>query len=246
MDAVPRPAHAPRPTIRRVLRPAVRKVAQMAQRIIDIIGAHSALGRLDKLERDGFLRRGAGTYGRPTVLVWRPPGRTAYRGGRVFIGSYVSIADGVEIQTGGNHRSDYVSTYPFRIRLGLEGAWEDGNPSSRGDVVIGSDVWIGQGATILSGVTIGDGAVIAARAVVTRDVRPYAIVAGVPARERRRRFEDAEVDALLKIAWWSWPEEMVLANVEYLQGTTVGEFIRRFGHEVSDDLPTPDGRSHVG
>jgi len=129
----------------------------------------------------------------------------------VSIGDYCSIAGGVEILPGGNHNSHWISTYPFRIMFGLDGALEDGLPSSRGPVRIGNDVWIGRDALILSGVSIGDGAVIGAHAVVAKDVRPYAILVGNPAVEAGRRFDDTTVDRLLEIKWWYWPEEDVRA-----------------------------------
>ena len=109
------------------------------------------------------------------------------------------------------------------------GAYADGHPHSKGDIEIGHDVWIGREARVLSGVRVGDGAVIGAYAVVARDVRPYAIVVGNPAREVRRRFTDAQCEALLAIAWWNWPEERILANIDQLNGRDVDAFIRRFG-----------------
>ena len=116
----------------------------------------------------------------------------------------------------GNHRVDWVTTYPLRVMLGMDGAGADGHPASRGDIVVGNDVWIGFGATILSGVTIGDGAVVGARAVVARDVRPYAVVVGNPAREIRRRFDDATVERLLTLRWWEWPLEEIRRRVPLL------------------------------
>lgn len=153
---------------------------------------------------------GRHTYGAFTVRTG--PGER----GRVRIGAYCSIAEQVEFAVGGNHRVDWVSTYPFRVRLGLPGAFTDGHPRPERDIEVGNDVWIGAQALILAGVRIGDGAVIGARAVVTRDVRPYAIVAGVPARELRRRFSDRQVQALLEARWWEWPEETVRSHVDLL------------------------------
>lgn len=127
----------------------------------------------------------------------------------VTIGDYCSISGGVEILPGGNHNPHWISTFPLRWQFKMPGAFEDGLPSSRGPVSIGNDVWIGRAAMILSGVTIADGAVVGARAVVTSDVRPYAVVVGIPAREVRRRFDDATVDRLLRIEWWNWPEQVV-------------------------------------
>src|SRR3989442_11193356 len=134
------------------------------------------------------------TYGRPNV----PWGHIS-KEETVRIGRFCSIAPGVAILVGGEHCIDWVSTYPFMILFerakGLP--WP---ARTKGDVVIGHDVWIGQDALILSGVTIGNGAVIGARSVVTRDVEPYSIVMGVPARHVRFRFDLATIEALQKIA----------------------------------------------
>jgi carbonic anhydrase/acetyltransferase-like protein (isoleucine patch superfamily) len=98
----------------------------------------------------------------------------------------------------------------------LPGAVEDGHPTTRGDIHVGNDVWIGHGATILSGVSIGDGVVVGARAVVSSNVRPYAIVAGNPARELRRRFSDASVEKLRRLKWWDWPDTVVEDAIDLL------------------------------
>ena len=159
---------------------------------------------------------GAHTYGRPRVLAWDDA--TTLR-----IGRYCSIAKGVTIALGGEHRTDWVSTYPFG-ELWPEAQGVPGHPASRGDVVIGNDVWIGLDALILSGVTIGDGAVIGARAVVTQDVPPYAVVAGNPARVVRTRFDEETVARLLAIRWWDWPEAKVKAHLAELMGPDVAAF----------------------
>lgn len=165
------------------------------------------------------LVMGPHSYGEPLIPTY--PGDTSW----VRVGAFVSIAIDVVIGDGGNHRMDWVSTFPFRVAFDLPGAYQDGHPSSKGDVEVGNDVWIGRGARILSGVTIGDGAVVAGYSVVTKDVRPYAIVAGNPAREVRRRFTDAQVAALLRIAWWRWPIESILAAVPQLCSGGVDDFI---------------------
>ena len=151
---------------------------------------------------------GIGTYGIPHVHDW-------HEGSTLRIGAYTSIADDVHIFLGGHHRCDWVSQYPFPAFM-EEAANIRDYGGTRGDVIIGNDVWLASGCTILSGVTIGDGAVVAARAVVSRDVEPYAVVAGNPATRIRYRFEQAVRAALLSSAWWGWPEEEVRRVVALL------------------------------
>jgi acetyltransferase-like isoleucine patch superfamily enzyme len=175
------------------------------------------VGTLNEREAidSGRVTVGPHTYGSFTVGVDRNDEM------RIRIGAYCSIASGVEFGAGGDHRVDWISTYPFRVRWELPGAFDDGHPRSQPDIVVGNDVWIGSDALILPGVTIGDGAVVGARAVVTRSVRPYAVVVGVPAREMHRRFSDDQIEALLKLRWWDWPEERVRAHVDLLSSPDV-------------------------
>jgi acetyltransferase-like isoleucine patch superfamily enzyme len=171
--------------------------------------------KLSEAVAGGRATVGPHTYGECTVHVGR--GERA----RLRIGDYCSIAEGVEFLLGGNHRVDWVSTYPFRVLWGMPGALTDGHPREEQDVEIGNDVWIGTQALIFPGVKVGDGAVIAARALVTNDVRPYAVVGGTPARELRRRFSDEQIEALLALRWWSRPEEWVRSHVELLNSPDV-------------------------
>jgi virginiamycin A acetyltransferase len=174
---------------------------------------------LAQLARRYGFAIGDHSYGRPKV-------RFAESGCRLTIGAYCSIANGVEILLGGNHRADWVSTYPFAAfpdRWGKDAPID--NAVSRGDVTIGNDVWVGTGAMILSGVTIGDGAAIGARAVVTRDVPPYAVAGGNPAKVIRLRFDDDTVAQLLETAWWTLPEDDVRSLVPLLQSGRVAELI---------------------
>lgn len=177
------------------------------------------------------LLLGRHSYGHPTVHVY--PGDK----GLVRVGSFVSIADDVEIFVGGEHRTDWVSTYPFRSLLELPGAFEDGHPATKGDVEIGHDVWIGRGARILSGVHVGNGAVVGAYAVVAKDVRPYAVVSGNPATEVRRRFSDDQVQALESMAWWNWPIERIIQQVPRLCSPDLEGFLR-------DNPPGPVAGPH--
>ena len=140
---------------------------------------------------------------------------------KLVIGKFCSIACGAKfLFNSANHTMTSLSTYTFPLfyeEWGLEKekvaeAWDN-----KGNIVIGNDVWIGYEAVILSGVTIGDGAVIGSRAVVTRDVPPYTIVGGVPARTIRRRFDEQTIEKLLGLKWWYWPEERIKGRIAAIQ-----------------------------
>jgi carbonic anhydrase/acetyltransferase-like protein (isoleucine patch superfamily) len=120
----------------------------------------------------------------------------------------------------------------LRIWFDLPGACKDGHPRSKGDTVIGNDVWIGRSARVMSGVTICDGAVIGAYSVVTKNVCPYTIVGGNPAREIRKRFSDQQIAALLAIKWWNWPIEKIVECVDELSDPDVDLFIARHRADV--------------
>lgn len=157
------------------------------------------------------------TYGSPQVLSWRD-------GTALDIGSFCSISDSVTIMLGGEHRTDWVTTYPFS-RLFPEAHGFKGHPHTKGDVVIGHDVWLGYGALILSGVKIGNGAVVAARSVVRSDVEPYSIVAGNPARHVKFRFDESTINALQEIAWWDWPLPKIKAAWPLLLTSRIEDFV---------------------
>lgn len=140
---------------------------------------------------------------------------------KLKIGKFCSIACGTKfLFNSANHTLDSLSTYPFPLffeewnleKEKVTEAWDN-----RGDIVIGNDVWIGYEAVILSGVTIGDGAIIGTRAVVTKDVPPYTIVGGVPAKPIRKRFDEKVIKELLKIKWWDWTEEKIARNIENIK-----------------------------
>lgn len=147
---------------------------------------------------------------------------------RLIIGSFCSIGTGASFVMAGNqgHRTDWVSTFPFYYAGNAEfsGARDGYRPA--GDTVVGSDVWIGAEAMIMPGVCIGHGAVIASRAVVTSDVPPYAVVAGMPARQLRVRFDEKSVAMLLEMAWWEWPQDMLSAAMPLLTSQNVDELYR--------------------
>lgn len=146
-------------------------------------------------------------------------------GDRLIIGDFVAIAHGVRIfMNGGAHAMGGFSTFPFNI---FGHGWEAGfDPATwtaehRGDTVIGPDVWLGRDAVVMPGVTIGAGAIVAAQAVVTKDVPPYAVVAGNPARPIRLRFAPEIVERLLAVAWWDWPTERITAALHAIRGANI-------------------------
>ncbi len=140
---------------------------------------------------------------------------------RLTIGKFCSIACGAKfLFNSANHALGSLSTYPFPIFFEEWGLPVEDIPQAwdnKGDIVIGNDVWIGYEAVILAGVTVGDGAVVGTRAVVTKDVPPYTIVGGVPAKPIRKRFSEAVIDRLLALQWWDWPEERIAASLEAIQ-----------------------------
>ena len=162
---------------------------------------------------------GRGTYGSPEVLTWN-------EGATLKIRAFCSIAEGVKIFLGGEHRVDWVTTYPFNLLWG-KGKHITGHPRTKGDVIIGNDVWLGSEAIIMSGVKIGDGSVIGTRSVVTKDVAPYAIVAGNPARLIRNRFEDETIHRLIELKWWDWTNEKIEEMLPLLLSSDIDAFIAR-------------------
>jgi virginiamycin A acetyltransferase len=145
-----------------------------------------------------------------------------FLGDKLIIGRFCALASGVKfIMNGGNHETAPVSTFPFAI---FGGGWETlmagqsitEKYPSKGDTVVGHDVWIGHEATIMPGVHIGNGAIVATQSVVTRDVPPYAIVAGNPAQVVRHRFDETTVARLLALAWWHWPADKITRHLALL------------------------------
>ncbi len=173
---------------------------------------------------------GEGTYGLPLV-------HDDHEGSTLRIGAYCSIASGVQIFLGKNHRTDWVSSYPFPAFF-EEARHIPDFSISRGDVIIGSDVWLCTDCTILSGVTIGHGAVIGAGAVVTKDVDPYSIVAGNPASHVRWRFDEPTRLALLETAWWDWPITEIRKVMKLLCSTQIEDFLAYARTHKSSQQPS--------
>jgi acetyltransferase-like isoleucine patch superfamily enzyme len=176
---------------------------------------------------------GRGTHGEPRVLHWGEPAA-------LCIGSFCSIGNEVTIFLGGEHRTDWLTTFPLGS-LYERSRRQAGLPATKGDVVIGNDVWIGYGATVLSGVTIGNGAVIAAGAVVSRNVPPYAIVGGNPATISRLRFSEGEIDTLQQLAWWDWPDDHLELAMPILQSGNLEALVKFAQFRDRLALPASDG-----
>ena len=179
-----------------------------------IVGYNLAEWR--RLIEAGRLTVGPHTYERPIVRCFGTDDK-------LIIGGYSSLCLSAMVLVGGDHGSDRVTTYAQRFRWNMEGA--EGFTITTGDTCIGSDVWLCERATVLSGVRVGDGAVIGACAVVTKDVPPYAIVGGNPARVIRYRHTPEQIEALLQIKWWDWPDADVVDAVPLLEGTDADAFI---------------------
>lgn len=146
---------------------------------------------------------------------------------KLVIGKFCSIACGARfLFNSANHSMHSLSTYPFPLffeewgldRRDVARSWDN-----KGDIIVGNDVWIGYEAVILAGVTIGDGAIIGTRSLVTKDVPPYTIVGGMPARPIRKRFSEETIHDLLEIKWWDWPKEKIAAKINAIQSGCIEE-----------------------
>ena len=144
---------------------------------------------------------------------------------KLMIGKFCSIACGAKfLFNSANHTMNSLSTYPFPLffeewgldRKDVASSWDH-----KGDIVIGNDVWIGYEAVVMAGVTIGDGAIIGTRAVVTKDVPPYMIVGGIPARPIKKRFSEETIEKLLDLQWWDWPREKLAEKIEAIKNGSI-------------------------
>lgn len=148
---------------------------------------------------------------------------------KLKIGKYCSLAYGVRfLFNSANHNMDSLSTYPFPLfyeQWGLDRKDVSDSWSNKGNIVIGNDVWIGYEAVIMAGVTVGDGAIIGARALVTKDVSPYTIVGGIPAKPIKKRFSEQIISKLLEIEWWNWSEERIANNIKAIQSGNLDQLI---------------------
>jgi chloramphenicol O-acetyltransferase type B len=166
---------------------------------------------------------------------------------RLLIGKFCSIASGATFVLGGNqgHRADWITAFPFYWLPSLEISDSLDGFEGKGDTVVGNDVWIGAEALILPGVRIGDGAVIGARAVVSRDVSPYAIVVGNPAKEVRKRFSERQVEILLRVRWWDWDLEQIRRHARLLSSGNV-EALASVGERSACQTGKKQARMRIG
>lgn len=165
------------------------------------------------------------TYGFPIVRSW---GEDA----RLTVGKFCSIGEHVQIYLGGNHHTDWLTTYPFNVLLKDQFPGIDGEcAATKGDITIGNDVWIGNDVIILSGVTIGDGAVIAAGSVVTKDVQACDLVAGDPSIRKKILWQKVQA---VGARWWDWPLEKIAEAIPVLMTDNVISLRRFIGGDVND------------
>jgi acetyltransferase-like isoleucine patch superfamily enzyme len=173
---------------------------------------------------------GPHSYNKDAITI-----RTWGEGATLEVGDFCSIAV-CTIYLGGNHRSDWITTFPFghHLQKTYNGQFNLGHPATRGNVKIGNDVWIAEHSTIMSGITIGDGAIIANNAHVVKDVEPYTIVGGNPARYIKHRFSKDIIDKLLQIKWWNWTDAKINENLKLLTSDKLQEFCDL--HWIPDNL----------
>ncbi|MFH4965569.1 CatB-related O-acetyltransferase [Gaetbulibacter sp. M235] len=148
-------------------------------------------------------------------------------GDKLIIGKFCMIASDVKfIMNGANHLTNSLTTYPFAIfGNGWENAMEGKSYPKKGDINIGNDVWIGYNATIMAGINIGDGAIIAANSTVIKDVEPYTIVGGNPAKEIKKRFSEDVITKLLELKWWNWDIDKITKKIQNLTDYKIEKLI---------------------
>lgn len=157
---------------------------------------------------------------------------------KIRVGKYCSIGRDCNFFLHANHRPDWITTSsqllgpvtPEIANLHME----MGHPTCKGDIIVGNDVWIGAKSTLMSGIKIGDGAIIAAGALVTKDVEPYSVVGGNPAKHLKFRFSDSQIEKLLKIQWWNWDESKIKEECMLLWSKDINFFIEKHKNDYGN------------
>lgn len=191
----------------------------MDDKLIELNNMRETAKEMQQMYISDCVSVGDFTYGVPRVLSWDDKTK-------LVIGKFCSIAENVIIVLGGEHRSDWISTYPFNALL-PSFSYIQGHPHSKGDVYIGNDVWIASGVKILSGVSIGDGAIIGANSIVTKNVEPYSVVCGNPIKFVKYRFDEQTRISLCNVKWWDKADEQIVEIVPLLQSGDFDELWRR-------------------
>jgi len=184
------------------------------------------------------IKVGKHTYGVHENKVFWYVSAYDYKGNyflpNLIVGSYCSVGTRVKFYLGGNHRHDWISSYPFHVKSIHNNTFKSlpdkikGYPHTNGDINIGNDVWIGEGVTVMSGVKIGDGAVIATNSTVVKDVEPYSITGGHPAKHIKYRFSDDVIKKLLEIKWWNMEENKLDKLIPYMVSNDIDLFFKKY------------------
>lgn len=197
----------------------MKRLVRIARKILERTGIRNSPFFIRDNPDFAHVEAGEFSYGKPLIMGWDGTAET-----QVTIGKFCSIADGVRMLLRVNHPLNAASTYPMAMILGVD--YNKPYEWSRGPIIIGHDVWIGQDAVILGGVTLGHGSVVAGHALVTKDVPPYGIVAGNPARLVKHRFDEAVIRKLLDIKWWDWPLARIREHAALLSSGRIQEFLK--------------------
>lgn len=185
------------------------------------------------------MKVGKYTYGANKInVVWDIPAHNTktqkFEKPNLKIGNFCSIGINTTIYLGGNHRADWISTYPFHVGGIHNNTFnkfkneKQGYPQTNGDVIIGNDVWFGEGVTVMSGIKIGDGAVIATNSHVVRDVEPYSITGGNPAKHIKFRFDNETIKRLLELKWWDLDDKIINEISPILCSNNYDELFKMF------------------
>ena len=190
---------------------------------------------MSRVSEEGELASGEYSHGAVSVLYWSPENT-------IKIGKFCTFGANIIVYLGGNHDPNRLTTYPFGyintdVFNNISNESRCSVLTSKGPVKIGNDIWIGSNVRIMSGVTIGDGAVIANNSHVVKDVAPYSIVGGNPARFIRYRFTEAQIKSLLEIKWWNWTDEKINQNLSMICSKDIDAFINAHSPHTADINP---------